>query len=161
MGAGLKIRVLAVGKLRERYLASGIEEYRSRLGHYADLAIDEVVVTKASRLPEGPERNNAEGEEILRRISPGEFVIALDERGKELTSRVFSEFLQQRMNRGESRLCFVIGGAGGLSEAVKQRADYSLSLSRLTFPHQLCRLILVEQLYRSFTILHGTPYHKD
>jgi 23S rRNA (pseudouridine1915-N3)-methyltransferase len=106
------------------------------------------------------EAKEREGKVLLEKLASFDYVVALDQHGKQVTSEEFSELLQARRNSGKRSVCFIIGGAYGLSEKVRQRANYILSLSKCTFPHQLTRLILVEQLYRSYTLMQGTRYHK-
>jgi 23S rRNA (pseudouridine1915-N3)-methyltransferase len=153
----MKIRVLAVGRDRSGLYRPALEEYARRLGHYARF---EVVETPEARRHAGtPRARDEEGEAILARLRDGERVVALDERGREPSSEELARRLGAWLAGGHD-LAFVVGGADGLAEAVKARADEALSLSRLTLAHRLARLVLLEQLYRAFTILRGEPYHK-
>lgn len=159
----MKITCVTVGKIKERYLTDAIAEYAKRLHRYCDLRILEVADEKT---PEGAgeaeERaiREKEGERILKALPSDSYCIALAIQGEMLDSLELSAKLEQLNVRGVSHLSFVIGGSLGLSPAVLQRADYHLSFSRMTFPHQLMRVILLEQLYRSFRIQRHEPYHK-
>ena len=159
----MKITVACVGKVKEKYLVQGIAEYVKRLGRYCTPEIYEVVDEKtpdnASPVEEQQIRDK-EGARLMKRIPDSAYVIALDIRGKMLDSVQLSEMIGDLTVKGNSHIVFVIGGSIGLSEEILRRADYSLSFSRMTFPHQLMRMILLEQVYRSFRILHHEPYHK-
>lgn len=152
----LHLKVVAVGKIKERYLQEGIAEYRKRLRPYARLTIEEV--------PDEPLRDGGrkakeiEGERILARAGAPAYLAALDRGGKVYSSEEFAAWLGEREMAGKE-VVFVIGGTTGLSEQVLEKADACLSFSRLTFPHQLFRLFLLEQIYRAFKILRGEPYH--
>lgn len=158
----LGIRVLAVGKTRTRFIDLGIDEYLKRLRPYART---ELVILPAAKVPPRLDEKaaaavkEAEGRAILSALLPGEHLIALSERGQELTSEEFATLLQKLALRGESRLAFAVGGTLGLSAEVLAAARTALSLSRLTFTHELARLVLLEQLYRAFRIINGEPYH--
>ncbi len=153
----MRIRVLAVGRDRSGLYRPALEEYARRLGRYARFEV--VEVPEARRHAGTPRAREEEGEAILARLRDGERVVALDERGREPTSEELARRLGAWLAGGRD-LALVVGGADGLAEAVKARADESLSLSRLTLAHRLARLVLLEQLYRAFTILRGEPYHK-
>lgn len=154
------IDLILVGKTTGTWLENGIAEYVGRLKHYVRFGLVVVPELKNARNLREEQIKTAEGELILARIAPGDHVVLLDERGAMPDGSVgFAERLQGVMNRGVRRLVFVVGGAYGFSEAVYARADRQISLSRLTFSHQMVRLIFVEQLYRAFTILGGEPYH--
>ena len=159
----MKIKIIAVGKIKENYLKEGINEYLTRLLPYAKTEIVEVIDSKVKDNPNHVDITKVikeEGDRILSRIKSNELVINLDLNKKEFDSVEFSKFIEQKMIEGGSSLTFVIGGSYGLSDAVKQRANYSISLSKMTFLHQMTRLILLEQLYRSFKILNNETYHK-
>ena len=151
------VRVLAVGRDRSGLYRPALEEYARRLGRYARFEV--VEVPEARRHAGTPRARDEEGESLLSRLREGERLIVLDERGREPTSQELARRLGGWLSAGRD-LCFALGGADGLSEAVKARADESLSLSRLTLAHRLARLVLLEQLYRAFTILRGEPYHR-
>lgn len=159
----MKIKIIAVGKIKENFLKEGIDEYLTRLSAYAKTEIIEV---NDSKVKDNPNQSdiikviNEEGERILSKIKSNDLVINLDLNKKEFDSVEFARFIEQKMVEGGSSLTFVIGGSYGLSDAVKQRANYSISLSKMTFLHQMTRLILLEQIYRSFKILNNETYHK-
>lgn len=157
------IRIIAVGKMKEAWMRSGLEEYKKRLSSYEKIEVIEVDDEKA------PESNSAaqneeikkkEGQKLLKKIRENEHVILLDLAGKQCTSEELAHHLDHLYTQGKSSICFVIGGSLGLSPEVIQRADERWCLSLLTFPHQLARILLVEQIYRSFRILKNEPYHK-
>lgn len=159
----MKITILAVGKIKEKFFSDAISEYSKRLSKYCSLEIIQVADEKT---PDGAgevlneQIREKEGERLLSKIKETSFVITLEIEGDMLNSVELSEMLEEKMVQGESHLVFVIGGSLGLSKAVRNRADMALSFSKMTFPHQLMRVILLEQLYRSFRIIKGEPYHK-
>jgi 23S rRNA (pseudouridine1915-N3)-methyltransferase len=159
----VNISIVTVGKLKEKYLKQGIEEYLKRLTSYAKVEIIEVADEKApeelSEL-EMEQVKQKEGERILAKISQDTHVIALAINGKMQSSEELADSLDKLATYGKSKLAFVIGGSLGLSDEVLKRANDKLSFSKMTFPHQLMRLILVEQIYRAFRINRGEPYHK-
>jgi 23S rRNA (pseudouridine1915-N3)-methyltransferase len=155
----MKVMLLAMGRTEERYLQEGVAIYQSRLKHYLDLSIVELPALKnAAKLTEEIQRSK-EGELLLKELSPADILVLLDERGKEFDSPGLAKFMQQQMNNSVRRLVFVVGGPFGFSEEVKKRANMKLSLSKLTFSHQMVRLFFTEQLYRAMTILKGERYH--
>lgn len=159
----MKIKIIAVGKIKENYLKEGISEYLTRLSPYAKTEIVEVIDSKVKDNPNDSDILkviNEEGERILSKIKNNDYVINLDLNKKEFDSIEFSKFIRDKMVEGGASLTFVIGGSYGLSNEVKQRANYSISLSKMTFLHQMTRLILLEQIYRSFKILNNETYHK-
>lgn len=159
----LRLTIIHVGTLKERYLVDAVREYEKRLSAYA--VVNNISV-REERLPETPSDAeisaaiSREGERILDAIPPRAFVVALCVEGRQYPSPEFSRLLTERMAGGASQFCFIIGGSDGLSDAVKHRADLRLSISEMTFPHQLMRVILLEQLYRAFNIAGGGKYHK-
>ncbi|MCL6634861.1 MAG: 23S rRNA (pseudouridine(1915)-N(3))-methyltransferase RlmH [Peptococcaceae bacterium] len=158
----LHITVLAVGRLKEKYLAEGTAEYLRRLSSCARVNVVEVDEEgfAGGLSPAGREKvKEKEGERLLSRLRPGSFLIALDAKGTMHSSEEMAEVLQRLALAGKSDITFAIGGALGLPEKVLERAGMRLSFSRLTFPHQLMRLILLEQIYRWFRIARGEPYH--
>ncbi|MEH7096435.1 23S rRNA (pseudouridine(1915)-N(3))-methyltransferase RlmH [Neobacillus vireti] len=159
----MNISIITVGKLKEKYLRQGIEEYLKRLTAYAKVEMVEVADEKApeelSEL-EMLQVKQKEGERILAKISQDTYVIALAIQGKLQSSEELAKNLDQLATYGKSKIAFVIGGSLGLSDEVIKRSNEQLSFSRMTFPHQLMRLILVEQIYRSFRINRNEPYHK-
>lgn len=158
------IKVLAVGKLKEKYLKSAISEYTKRLRPYTKLQIIEISDEQAPESLSEKELERVlaiEGEKILSKIKDLDFVITLEIGGKSLSSEEFSQFLREEIDFGKGGdIVFVIGGSNGLSNRVSERSDYKLSFSKMTFPHQLMRVILLEQIYRAFRIIHNHPYHK-
>ena len=159
----MKIKIVTVGKLKEKYLKDGIAEYSKRISRFATIEIielaDEMTPDRASD-SENAKILDVEGNRILSKIGDREFVVVLAIEGKTLSSEEFSKQLEQASINGFSTLTFVIGGSLGLSKEVKKRANLSVSFGRLTLPHQLMRLVLTEQIYRAFTIQQGSPYHK-
>ena len=159
----MKIKVVTVGKLKEKYLKDGIAEYTKRISRFAKLEMielaDEKTPDKASEL-ENQKILETEGARILSKVGERDFVVVLAIEGKTLSSEEFSKQLEQASIKGYSILTFIIGGSLGLAPVVKNRANLSVSFGRLTLPHQLMRLVLIEQIYRAFTIQQGSPYHK-
>ncbi len=159
----MKITIVAVGKLKEKYLKQGIQEYLKRLTAYAKVDIIEVADEKAPENmseAEMVEVKRKEGDRILGAISPDTYVITLEINGKMLTSEQMAAKMDELATYGKSKIAFVIGGSLGISEAVQKRSDLALSFSKMTFPHQVMRLVLLEQVYRAFRIIRGEPYHK-
>ena len=159
----MKIKIVTVGKLKEKYLKDGIAEYTKRISRFAKLEMielaDEKTPDKASEL-ENQKILETEGARILSKVGERDFVVVLAIEGKTLSSEEFSKQLEQASIKGYSTLTFIIGGSLGLAPVVKNRANLSVSFGRLTLPHQLMKLVLVEQIYRAFTIQQGSPYHK-
>lgn len=159
----MKIKIIGVGKLKESYLKEGIQEYVKRLQAYADvevIEVDDEPIPKNPSLAQEVMVKAKEGRRVLDKVKQADFMILLDVAGTEMDSVDLSKYLEKQMIEGHSTIDFVLGGSLGNSEDVLERADYRLSMSRMTFPHQLARLILVEQIYRSFKIMKGEPYHK-
>ncbi|GEN44638.1 23S rRNA (pseudouridine(1915)-N(3))-methyltransferase RlmH [Alkalibacillus haloalkaliphilus] len=159
----MNITIVSVGKIKEKYLKQGIDEYMKRLSKYAKVKIEEVPDEQApDNMSEAEEEavKNKEGEKILTKISTDTYVITLEIEGKQLTSEAFAKKMDELATYGKSKIAFVIGGSLGLSDEVKQRSDYAISFSKMTYPHQLMRLILLEQVYRGYRINRGEPYHK-
>lgn len=159
----MNITILAIGKLKEKYWRDAIAEYSKRLGKYCRLQIAEL---KESPLPSNPSPadeeavKQAEGADILSRLKPADYVITLEIKGKPLSSEGLAQHLESLAVTGRSSIVFVIGGSLGLSREVSRRADMKLSFSAMTFPHQMMRVILLEQIYRSFKIIRNEAYHK-
>lgn len=159
----MNIDILAVGKIKEKYLNEGIGEYSKRLSRYCSLNIIEVDDEKAPENLSDKEMEMIkakEGEKLMSKIPSGAFVVALAIEGKQLSSEALSEKISDIMVDGNSHIVFVIGGSLGLSGEILKRANLKLSFSKMTFPHQLMRMILLEQIYRSFRIMRNEPYHK-
>ncbi|MCM1028452.1 MAG: 23S rRNA (pseudouridine(1915)-N(3))-methyltransferase RlmH [Pseudoflavonifractor sp.] len=158
----MKISLLTVGRTTDSAIARAIEHYALRAKRYIDFEITSVADVKASRAMTEERQKELEGQSLLGALKPGDYVWLLDEHGHEYTSRELAAELQRKMAAGlTKRIVFIVGGPYGFSPEVKQRADAHLSLSRLTFPHELVRLFFTEQIYRAMTILRGEPYHHD
>ena len=158
----MKIKIYCIGKIKEQYLKDGINEYIKRVSAYSNIELIEVADSKVKDNPNQSDINrvkNEEGERVLKLLK-NEYLIGLDMNKIEFTSEDFAEFLQKKLVEGGSNLSFVIGGSYGLSDALKARCNTSISLSKLTFLHQMTRLILLEQIYRAFKILNNETYHK-
>ncbi|MBM4053224.1 MAG: 23S rRNA (pseudouridine(1915)-N(3))-methyltransferase RlmH [Planctomycetes bacterium] len=157
----MKIELIVIGKTEDDYLKKGISVYADRLKHYCSFDIVEIPAAKpaSSKTPEMVKEKEAAALEKL--IIPTDFVVILDEKGKELTSVEFADFLQQKMNSGIRSVKFVTGGSYGLAAQIKKRANLTASLSRMTFSHQMVRLFFVEQLYRAMTIIRNEKYHHE
>lgn len=159
----MKITLITVGKIKEKYFTDAIAEYAKRLSRYCKLEIVEVADEKTpDNASEGLENQikEKEGERILSKVPEGAYVVALAIDGKQLSSEELADKMEKWNVNGVSHLVFIIGGSLGLTQKVLNRADYSLSFSKMTFPHQLMRVILLEQIYRSFRIRNHEPYHK-
>jgi 23S rRNA (pseudouridine1915-N3)-methyltransferase len=159
----VNISLLTIGKLKEKYLKQGIDEYLKRLTAYAKVEVIELPDEKAPEQLSDIEMEqvkNKEGERLLAKISPDTYVIALAIEGKQRSSEELAEMIDKLATYGKSKIAFVIGGSLGLSKDVLNRADEKLSFSKMTFPHQLMRLILLEQVYRAYRINRNEPYHK-
>lgn len=159
----MKITVLAVGKLKEKYWKLAIAEYQKRLGAYTKIEIIEVPDEKAPENMSDKEIEQVkqkEGQRLLAKVKPQSTVITLEIKGNMLTSEGLAKNLQQRMVQGQSDFTFIIGGSNGLHQDVLDRSNYALSFSKMTFPHQMMRVILLEQVYRAFKIMRGEAYHK-
>ncbi|MCF8219490.1 MAG: 23S rRNA (pseudouridine(1915)-N(3))-methyltransferase RlmH [Bacteroidales bacterium] len=157
----MEILFLLIGQTSEDYLKQGMEIYQSRIRHYIKFDVKEVRLNKKELKKDPEEQKKAEGSALLKQIKTTDFVILLDEHGQEYTSKKFAAFLQKKMNAGKKRIVFVVGGAYGFDKQITERANAEIALSRMTFPHQLIRLLFLEQLYRAFTILKGEPYHNE
>lgn len=155
----MKISVLSVSRVKQRFIREGEEEYLARLKGQYKLELVELGMDHPASLPEA-EVKQREAKRLLGMLKDTQWIVALDERGDTLTSSEFSALLDSKMTQGTSQMVFIIGGAYGLDDSVKKRADRLISLSRMTFTYQMTRLILIEQLYRACTILKGSPYHK-
>lgn len=154
------IELIVVGKTVGNWLESGIREYTDRLAHYTRFTLSVIPELKNARSLREEQIKRSEGDQILNRTAPGDWVVLLDEQGRQPAGSVaLANWLQGLLNRGTRKVVFVIGGSYGFSPEVYARANEKLSLSALTFSHQMVRLIFVEQLYRAFTILNGEPYH--
>ena len=157
----MNIELVVVGKTDMKEVEALVKQYTKRLNHYVKFAITTIADVRNTKKLSETEQKRLEGEAIMRVITDSDFVMLLDEHGAELRSIEFADLLQRRMLAGTKRLIFVIGGPYGFSEAVYQRANSKLSLSKMTFSHQIVRAIFTEQLYRAFTILKNEPYHHE
>ena len=158
----MNIKVYCIGKIKEQYLKDGISEYIKRLSPYGKTEIVEVMDSKVKDNPNDFDINkakNEEGDRVLKLIK-NDYLIGLDLNKKEFTSEEFADFIEQKFVEGGSSISFVIGGSYGLSENLKKRCNSSISLSKMTFLHQMTRLVLLEQIYRAFKILNNETYHK-
>ena len=155
----MKIQIWSIGKSHDKELKTAIEDFTKRCNNYFSVEWTIMPVPKNAGMMSEMDLKKKEGEFILEQLEPKDFLVALDEKGKQITSESLASFIQSRANESTKRIIFLIGGAFGLDEAVLKKANIKWSLSQLTFPHQLVRLILVEQLYRAFTILKNEKYH--
>lgn len=155
----MKIHLWSIGKNHEPYIKPGVQEFTTRIAKYYPVQWNIIPLPKNAGMMSEMDLKRKEGEIILDWLGKDDYLVALDERGKQLTSEELAGFIQKRSNESSKNLVFLIGGAFGLDEAVLKRANYTWSLSRLVFPHQLVRLILAEQLYRACSILKNEKYH--
>lgn len=157
----MNIELIAIGKTKTRYLIEGIEEYLKRFKRYIPYEITEIPDVKNAGRISREEQKEAEGVQILNRLQPSDHVILLDERGRQYKSVEFADKLQAIMASGKKRLVFIVGGPYGFSQSVYDRCNELLSLSKMTFNHEMVRLFITEQIYRGMTILRGEPYHHE
>ena len=157
----MKIKIIAIGKTDNKNLIQLIDDYQKRLSHYIKFEFEIIPDIKNVKNLSENQQKEREGELILKKIAQTDQLILLDEKGYEFRSIEFSRFLQKKMNSGIKQLVFVIGGPYGFSDAVYQKAQGKVSLSKMTFSHQMIRLFMIEQLYRGFSILKGEPYHHE
>ena len=155
------IKVITIGKTNKNFLVQGEDEYLKRLGRYVSVKKIEIPDLKGAKKMSQAEIKSREGQLLLSKIQSGDVVVLLDDKGKALTSMGFADWLQNKMNTSVRNLVFVIGGAYGFSDEVYQRAQEKLSISKMTFSHQMIRMIFFEQLYRGFSILNNEPYHHE
>ncbi|WP_418992727.1 23S rRNA (pseudouridine(1915)-N(3))-methyltransferase RlmH [Alistipes sp.] len=157
----MSIELIVIGKTDSKEVAALVEMYARRVNFYCKFSITFLPDVRNTRSLTPKQQRTAEGEAILRQLAEGDCVVVLDERGEQMRSVEFAQWLQKRLNSGRKRLVLVIGGSYGFSEEVYARADGRLSLSRMTFSHQIVRALFAEQLYRAFTILQNEPYHHE
>jgi 23S rRNA (pseudouridine1915-N3)-methyltransferase len=155
----MKIELLVIGKTNEKYLEEGIKIYIKRLSHYTNFSL--IIVKDAKAVNDIEALKKAEGQIFLSHLSKDDFVILLDEKGSEYSSKKFSKYIETIQNQSTKKLVFIVGGAFGFSDEIYQRANAKLSLSKLTFSHQMIRLFFCEQLYRAYTIIRGEKYHNE
>ena len=159
----IKVKIIALGKLKEQYLSQASAEYQKRLKNYCNLEIVEITPKSLSDNPSNAEINAAlekEADLILQKIPNNAYILPLCIEGKQFSSEEFSQKIENSVNLGKSTVVFIIGNSHGLSERVKQRANVKISFSKMTFPHMLARIMLLEQIYRAFKIKEGSAYHK-
>ena len=157
----MKIKLVVVGKTDDKYILEGIKKYTSRLKHYITFEYTELPDIKNSRNMSREQQKKIEGEALLKTVRAGDQIIVLDEKGKMFTSREFASYLEKHMVSGVKRVVFFVGGPYGFSDEVYSKAADKISLSKMTFSHQLVRLIFFEQIYRAMTIIRNEPYHHD
>lgn len=157
----MKISLVCIGRTDDKYIKEGIDKYLKRLKHYISFQLVELSDIKNVKNMSEEQQREKEGELLMKQIRNPDFVVLLDEWGKEFRSVEFAVYLEQKMVSSCSHLVFMIGGPYGFADQIKERANFSLSLSRMTFSHQMIRLFFVEQLYRAFSIMRGEPYHHE
>ena len=155
----MKITLLVVGKTSSVEIKSICDDYRKRINHY--VKIDELVIENSQKISDPKKAKEREAELILKKILPGDYVVLLDDKGREFNSIQFAGYIEGLFNQSLKNIVFIIGGAYGFSDTVYKRANGKLSLSKMTFSHQIIRAIFSEQLYRAFTIIHKEPYHHE
>ena len=152
----MKVNVVAIGKIKEKYITDAVNEYAKRMSRYADFKVIELPDAPQGKTAE--EQKKIESDALLAKAKG--FVVALDPRGKELSSEEFAQLIETKCTEGQSEFSFLIGGSHGHTDELRAKADFVLSFGKPTFPHQLFRVMVAEQIYRAFTIINGTPYHK-
>lgn len=157
----MKVRLILIGKTDSKYINEGNAEYQKRLKHYLPTEIVVIPDIKNTKNLSEEQQKKKEGELILKQTKEGDFIVLLDEKGKQFSSVEFSEFVEKQMVSGLKNLVFIVGGPYGFSDDVYKKANTKISLSKMTFSHQMVRLIFLEQLYRAMTILKGEPYHHN
>lgn len=157
----MKITLIAVGKTTERYFVDAIDEYKARLKHYIPFELEIIPELKNTKNLSEIQQKEKEGELILKQLQTGDYLVLLDEHGREYSSVKFAEYIEKKMANVSRRLVFVVGGPYGFSEKVYAAAHEKLSVSKMTFSHQMIRMIFIEQIYRAMTILSNEPYHHE
>lgn len=157
----MNIKLLQIGKTKQNEINNLIQDYQKRLQHFINFEILSLPDIKNTKNLSEDQQKSKEAEIFLKHLNTSDWVVLLDEKGKSLTSRGFAQFYQNKMNAGTKTLCFLIGGPYGFSQGVYERAHQKISLSSMTFTHELIRLIYVEQTYRAYSIIHNLPYHHD
>lgn len=157
----MKIALVVIGKTDAGYFVEAINEYKNRLSHYIPFEMEVISDIKNVKNLSESQQKEKEGELILKSIQPGDYLVLLDEKGKDFTSMQFSAYIEKKMHSVPKRLVFVVGGPYGFSDAVYNAAKEKISLSKMTFSHQMIRLIFIEQIYRAMTILNNEPYHHE
>lgn len=157
----MNIKLIVVGKTNQSYVEEGVKEYFSRLKHYISFEIIVVPDVKGAKNLSSYNLKDKEAENIIKYLNNQDSVVLLDEHGQEFRSKEFAQYLQKKMNQGTKTLVFVVGGAFGFSDKMYSLTSEKISISKMTFSHQMIRLLFTEQLYRAFTILHNEPYHNE
>ena len=157
----MKAVLIAIGKTDAQYFKEAIEEYKKRLIHYLPFDVELIPDLRNTKNLSEEQQKAKEGELILKSLQAGDYIVLLDDKGKEYTSMKFAQYIEQKMHSVPKRLVFIIGGPYGFSDDVYNKANEKLTLSRMTFSHQMVRLIFVEQLYRAMTIINNEPYHHE
>ncbi|HAC21165.1 MAG: 23S rRNA (pseudouridine(1915)-N(3))-methyltransferase RlmH [Tannerellaceae bacterium] len=157
----MKISLLVIGKTDNKIFIDGINEYTKRLVHYIPFSLDVIPDIKNTKNMTEEQQKEKEGELILKNVQPGDYLVLLDDKGKEFTSVKFADYIEKKTHTVSKRLIFVVGGPYGFSQKVYDAASEKISLSKMTFSHQMIRMIFVEQLYRAMTILNNEPYHHE
>ncbi|WP_435263565.1 23S rRNA (pseudouridine(1915)-N(3))-methyltransferase RlmH [Tenacibaculum sp. nBUS_03] len=157
----MKVKLLAIGKTDNKHLVQLITEYEKRLKHYIKFSLEIIPDIKNAKNLSETQQKNKEGELIISKLQPTDYLVLLDDKGTAYTSMEFSKYLQKKMNSGLKQLVIVIGGPYGFSDAIYQKSKGKISLSKMTFSHQMIRLFIIEQIYRGFTILRNEPYHHE
>lgn len=157
----MKISLVVIGKTNGKFLIDGIEEYTKRLSYYIPFNIQYLSDSKNNKKLSEEQQKTVEGNTILNSLDKSDYVVLLDEHGKEFTSMEFSKYIEKKMSTVTKRLVFIVGGPYGFSQEVKNRANEKISLSKMTFSHEMIRLIFTEQLYRAMTIINNEPYHHE
>ncbi|MGZ5243745.1 MAG: 23S rRNA (pseudouridine(1915)-N(3))-methyltransferase RlmH [Bacteroidia bacterium] len=155
----MKVSFWCIGKTEEAYLVEGIQKYNKRLSNYLSFDYKEIHIRQSQKIPTPVQHKQTERDELLKLIKPTDFLVLLDEAGKEFTSVGFADFMQKKFNEVSSNMIFLIGGAYGFHDDIYARANAKIALSQMTFTHQMVRVIFLEQLYRAMTILRNEPYH--
>ena len=159
--AAMKTELILVGKTNNKHFQAGIDDYVGRIGHYMPFSVTVIPELKNTKAMTEEQQKEREGEQIMKLVQPSDTLVLLDEHGKEFRSVEFASYIQNKMACNGRNIAFVIGGAYGFSQKVYDRADSKMSLSKMTFSHQMVRTIFAEQLYRAFTIIKGEPYHHE
>jgi 23S rRNA (pseudouridine1915-N3)-methyltransferase len=157
----MNIKLIVVGKTNQSYVEEGVKEYFSRLKHYISFEIIVVPDVKGAKNLSSSTLKDKEAENIIKYLNNQDAVVLLDEHGQEFRSKEFAQYLQKKMNQGTKTLVFIVGGAFGFSDKMYSLTSEKISISKMTFSHQMIRLLFTEQLYRAFTILHNEPYHNE
>ncbi|MCH5230936.1 MAG: 23S rRNA (pseudouridine(1915)-N(3))-methyltransferase RlmH [Muribaculaceae bacterium] len=157
----MEITILSIGRISLDWIQKGLELFESRIGRYIKFSVQVLPDIRNAKSLSVEQIKTEEGKNLLAQINPTDYVVLLDEKGREFTSRGFAEWIQKQMNSGRKRLLLIIGGPYGFSEAVYERADTKIALSSMTFTHEMAKLLLTEQIYRAMTILRREPYHHD